>query len=169
MKRTIAGHEHDDQMYTPQFVLDWLGPIDLDPCWDERSLVRPQFYIDERGNGLAYGWDVEGLTFVNPPYSEQARWIAKCAEEGAKGRKVVALVQAKPGERVWMEHVWPTAEIVAVLKGRLTFVRPEGIKSQSATFNSALVWWGAVDGLWQAARERASGHKHEPVWLRTVR
>lgn len=165
MSRTIVGTEADNEMYTPQFVLDWLGPIALDPCWDPRSLVRPEFYIDAAGNGLAYDWGVDGLVYVNMPYSEQARWIEKCATQGAQGRKVVALVQAKPGERVWMEYIWPSAKVVAFLKGRLTFVRPDGIKSQSATFNSALVWWGPVDGLWQKARERARGHKHQPVWL----
>ena len=166
MSKTIAGNDADDQMFTPQFVLDWLGPIDLDPCWDPRSNVMPRHYMDASMNGLAYEWDVDGLVFVNMPYSEQARWIEKCADQGNKGRKVVALVQAKPGERVWAEHVWPFAKVVAFLRGRLTFGRPEGLKSQSGTFNSALVWWGPVDGLWEPARERAQGHKNAPVvWL----
>lgn len=167
MSRTIAGNESNDELYTPQFVLDWLGPIDLDPCWDERSLVRPNFYMTADMNGLAYRWDVSGLVFVNMPYSDQARWIEKCAKEAKEGRRVIALVQAKPGERVWMQYVWPTASIVAFLKGRLTFVRADGEKSQSATFNSALVGWNLGDS-WHEIRDRATGHKHEPVWVRTV-
>jgi hypothetical protein len=111
-----------DDWITPKWLLDRLGPFDLDPC---ASLVQPwrcasrQWTVCE--NGLIQPW--EGLVFMNPPYGQHtAKWLARLASHG----NGVALVFARTETRMFFAHVWPKARRLLFLRGRLTFHRPDG-------------------------------------------
>lgn len=101
-------------------------------------------------NGLLGPWsfgDRHSLDAVwcNPPYSTNAEWMAKCAEEGRR-RWVVALVPARTDTAWWHEHVEPHAKVVLFLRGRVQFERPADEQAgagsgQSSTFPSAVILW----------------------------
>lgn len=171
----MLGRKSDDELYSPQWFLDWLPPIDLDPCFSPFSNVRPANYFnfDEHGDSFALDWALPGIRtiFINPPYSDIQRWFAKMADSAVGDIVVIGLVQAKPGETAWVRDVWPRAQVVGVLPGRLKFDRPLKIKSQSGTFNSAVPLWGSPERCAEVMRhidQRAAGHKHAPIWVAPI-
>lgn len=71
-------------------------------------------------DGLVMPWP--GRVFVNPPYSDVARWVAKARAEVEDGNAelVVLLVFARTDTRWFHEHLWNRAELRFV-RGRLKF------------------------------------------------
>jgi hypothetical protein len=123
------------------------APIGLDPCSNECSIVGATTEWTLRENGLARPWAGHGLVFVNPPYSRETvtAWVAKCASEGA-GTDIIGLLPARTDTRWWQRYCAPRKALaggpgsaaVCFLRGRLRFLGAP----QSATFPSALVYWG---------------------------
>lgn len=148
MPAPAAPHEiPSDQWCTPAWVLDLvrrLGPIELDPCGNARSIVgaRREFRLERGEDGLARRWGGGAglLVFTNPPYSRGnlGRWMAKCREEAADGAEVIALVPADTSTRWWHEEVRRAAAF-SLLKRRVRFL---GAVNGSPKFGSALVYWG---------------------------
>ncbi len=109
-----------DSWITPRWLIDRLGPFDLDPCacdpqpwpcaveqWTENGLMRP--------------W--HGLVWLNPPYGLQlGAWLNRLALHGDG----IALVFARTDTRAFHDHVWPFSPALLFLRGRLTFHRPNG-------------------------------------------
>jgi len=129
-----------DSWNTPQVVLDRireLGPIYLDPCSNEDSLVEAT--ISFTGGGLDVDWyEAAGgrLIYVNPPYGRKiGEWVSRCARFG-KLCEVVALLPARV-ETKWFENVW-SADAVCFWRGRLRFVGARW----DAPFPSAVAYWG---------------------------
>jgi hypothetical protein len=115
------------------------GRITLDPC---ASTSAPEaewigeVNVHEDGNGLGVNW--WGRVYVNPPYSDNAAWIAKCASEAKRqGVEIIALIPARVDTKYWHEHA-ATAQAVCFWKGRLRFVGAES----SAPFPVAFIYWG---------------------------
>lgn len=115
---------------TPQWLLEPLGPFDLDPCaapeprpWDtaERMISLP-------GDGLEAEWT--GRVWLNPPFGNEAKkWIKRLADHG----NGVALLFARTDTKMFFDDVWPKASGVLFVRGRPKFCRPDG---QEATGNS---------------------------------
>lgn len=82
--------------------------------------------------GLDRPWGTS--TFVNPPYSEIARWIQKGYEESLLGKTVVMLIPSRTDTRYWHSYVMKAHEI-RFIKGRLKF----GGQKNSAPFPSCVV------------------------------
>jgi hypothetical protein len=57
---------------TPRFVIDALGPFDLDPCPPkERPWDTARRHFTEADDGLSRPW--KGRVWLNPPYGPQTR------------------------------------------------------------------------------------------------
>lgn len=110
-----------DDWITPKWLIERLGPFDLDPCASQTQpwpCAEQQYTIRE--NGLLQPW--AGMVYVNPPYGRQtATWLAKLAAHG----NGIALVFARTETHMFFEHVWPKARFLLFLKGRLTFCYPD--------------------------------------------
>lgn len=143
---SMGGHQSatalKDEWLTPRHVLAALGPFDLDPCapqvrpWDTAS--RHYTVMD---NGLVLPW--EGRVWCNPPYGlEAAQWLARCADHG----NAVALIFARTETRMFFDHVWPKAQGVLFLEGRLYFHHVCGRRaSANAGAPSVLVAYGSAN------------------------
>lgn len=162
----------DDDFYTPLWLLEWLPPIALDPCAAAKSLVQARRKYDLRDgqDGLVLPWTypldfTHSIVFTNCPYSDCARWVARCREQSdCHGVNVVALIPAKPGEAYWHEHIWPCAT-VGFLRGRIRFDTVNGPAEDAATFGSALVVWGPLRAyVAERIALRAEKDKRRPVW-----
>jgi hypothetical protein len=105
---------------TPKWLLDRLGPFDLDPAgadprpwdcatttWSERGLERPWF----------------GLVYLNPPFDQRVvgEWIAKLAAHG----NGIALLHART-ETSWFAPIWQRASGVLFVAARICFCKPDG-------------------------------------------
>lgn len=143
---SMGGHQSatalKDEWLTPRHVLAALGPFDLDPCapqvrpWD--TAARHYTVMD---NGLVQPW--EGRVWCNPPYGlEAAQWLARCAAHG----NAMALIFARTETRMFFDHVWPKAQAVLFLEGRLYFHHVCGRRaSANAGAPSVLVAYGSAN------------------------
>lgn len=124
---------------TPKWLIDCLGPFDLDPCACQSQpwpCARESYFE----NGLLLPW--HGLVWLNPPYGRvMGDWLNRLALHGTG----IALVFARTDTQAFHNHVWPYASTMLMLRGRLTFHRPSG---KPAPYNSGgpsvLIAYGAV-------------------------
>lgn len=119
--RPFNGETND--WITPKWLIDALGPFDLDPCASTHQpwpcAARSFTYHDD---GLRQPW--EGLVWLNPPYGPNVgEWLRKLAAHPAGG---VALIAARTETRMFRAEVWGKAEAVLFLASRVTFHRPDG-------------------------------------------
>lgn len=133
-----------DSWITPKWLLDRLGPFDLDPCsCDPQPWATAERMITERENGLLQPW--VGRVWLNPPYGrELATWLNRLALH----RHGTALTFARTDTRAFHENVWPFASALLFLRGRLTFHQPNGDRAplgHNSGGPSVLIAYGQQD------------------------
>jgi DNA N-6-adenine-methyltransferase Dam len=158
----MGGHERgfrgaSDEWLTPKFILDALGPFDLDPC---ASVVRPwptaarHFTVED--DGFVQDWGAARV-WLNPPYGPQtARWLGRLADHG----KGTALIFARTETRYFFDYVWERATALLFLKGRVNFCRTDGTPgAANSGAPSVLVAYGFDDAaVLAASSEKLAGH-----------
>jgi hypothetical protein len=131
-----------ERWLTPRWVLDALGTFDLDPCGAPGWPTATTVWTPEDGHdGLTEPWF--GRVWMNPPYGREAvRWLRKLVEHG----RGTALIFARTDTAAFHETVWERARGILFLRGRLTFLRPDGTRPiANAGAASCLVAYGASD------------------------
>lgn len=123
---------------TPPEILHALGGFDLDPCASEHQPWRTAArQLTIRDDGLKQKWS--GRVWCNPPYGPfAARWLERCADHG----NAVAFVFARTETAVFQDYVWPLADGVLFLRGRVSFRLPGGGRSGPAGAPSVLIAYG---------------------------
>lgn len=108
--------------------------------------------ITEKEDGLLSLWS--GLVWCNPPYGRRMSvWLERMALH-ANG---IALVFARTDTRPFQRHVFPFAQSLLFLRGRVTFYTPEGVKAlegHNSGGPSVLIAYGQ-----EASRRLRSQHK----------
>lgn len=143
--RAMGSHQSHgggaDEWLTPPDLIDSLGNFDLDPCasinraW---STAGQHYTIED--DGLRQKW--HGRVWLNPPYSQADKWLARLATHGTG----TALIFARTETRLWFQHVWPEASALLFLKGRLHFHYASGKRADANSgAPSVLVAYGAAD------------------------
>lgn len=121
------GSQTTDDWITPKWLVDRLGPFDLDPCASESQpwpCAKRQYTIAD--GGLMLPWS--GLAWCNPPYGRSTgAWLNRLALHG----QGIALVFARTDTRMFFEYVWPHASCLLFIRGRLTFHYPDGAASKA--------------------------------------
>lgn len=150
MSKGIGGHQRayqgrSDEWLTPPFILDALGPFDLDPCapvirpWD---MAAKHYTVED--DGLAQPW--AGRVWLNSPYGPQTtRWL----ENMVRGKHFgTALIFARTDTDMFHRWVWASADAVLFIRGRLKFYDVRGkIAKDNAGGPSCIVAYGADDAL----------------------
>lgn len=108
---------------TPRWIIDALGPFDLDPCAaDPRpwGCASDNYALPQ--NGLILAW--YGFVFLNPPFDRYAvaDWIDKLAHHRAGG---IALLHAHT-ETEWFRPCWEHASAILFMAHRISFYLPDG-------------------------------------------
>jgi hypothetical protein len=141
---TLGSHQKtvgDTQTWiTPRWIIDALGPFDLDPC---AAYPRPWRCADHSftRDGLSRPW--EGRVFLNPPFDryQVGKWITKLATHNCG----TALLHART-EAEWFEPVWERAESILFLADRLYSHYPDGRRAEANSGAPAcLIAFGAYD------------------------
>lgn len=125
---TLGSHQRSigkSQVHiTPKWIIDALGPFDLDPCaaampsrpWD---CARINYWA----HGLKTPWDTKYFVFLNPPFHryEVHKWIAKLAQHN----NGIALLHART-ETAWFKPCWQHATAMLFLASRIAFCKLDG-------------------------------------------
>lgn len=110
---------------TPKWILDALGPFDLDPC---ECVPQPWkcATIGYTEAGLEQPWF--GRVWLNPPFDRRVvgLWMSRMANHG----NGVALVHART-EAEWFEPIWSSADGILFLADRLHFHHPDGTRAKA--------------------------------------
>jgi hypothetical protein len=117
------GNRSTDNWITPKWLLDRLGPFDLDPCaCDPQPWPAAARQYTRAQDGLSLPWS--GLVYCNPPYSRPylTEWMRRMAEYDHG----VALIFARTETLLFHDYVWPCASALLFFRGRLRFYRPDG-------------------------------------------
>lgn len=129
-----------DEWYTPRWIIDALGPFDLDPCAPPADVrpyeIAPQSYTKE-DDGLTKDW--QGIVFMNPPYSRVL--LRKFCEKMSDHNNGIALLVNRQDNLLWQEVIFPSARSMIFMRHRIKFFRPDGTTG-SPFFGSCLVAWG---------------------------
>ena len=136
MNTEVMFSHKSDEWATPQDLYDQLDTefhFNLDPCSTDENKKCEKYYT-KQDDGLTQNWGGCSV-FVNPPYSEIAKWTEKCYREGCKDNTVVVLlIPARTDTRYFHNFILNRAE-VRFIKGRLKF----GDSNNSAPFPSMIV------------------------------
>ena len=136
-----SGHKHlaNDEWLTPPWMIESLGPFDLDPC---AAIKRPwetaQKYFTIEMDGLNQKWF--GRVWVNPPYGRGLdQWIIKASNHG----NGLAIFPLRSTDTVWFhEAVWKRSSGILFVRGRVRFWTPDGIEGGPCPHSSIIVAWG---------------------------
>lgn len=131
-----------DEWLTPPWLLEKLGPFDLDPC---APVVRPwdtakrHYTIED--NGLLLPW--EGRVWLNPPYDKTiGDFITRLRLHG----NGLALIYARTDTELWQREVFPRASAVLLIEGRLHFHHVNGERAaHNCGAPSALIAYGSAE------------------------
>ena len=117
---------------TPKWIIDALGPFDLDPC---AATVRPwdcaADNIVEAEDGLSFEW--EGFVWLNPPFNRYVvgEWMRRMAEHN----NGIALLHART-ETAWFRVCWRACSAILFMDRRLNFYKPDGTPNTIAKAGS---------------------------------
>lgn len=157
---TLGSHQTTigkSQMWiTPKFIIDELGPFDLDPCaCDPQPWPCAEYQYTE--NGLESYW--HGRVWLNPPFHryEVGKWIVRLAEHGMG----TALIHART-EAEWFEPIWQKANAIGFLKDRLYFHYPDGSRAKANSGAPAVLAAFGMECAWRLINCKI------PMWLATV-
>ncbi len=112
------------------------GPVDVDPCSNDRSIVQATLALT-RG-GLVLPWKLprsrrgRGSAYMNEPYSKSSDWTDKALAELASGNvdELVRLTMTSTSARWWARMCTEPARNPRVMAlKRIKFLRPPGLES----------------------------------------
>lgn len=152
----MGGHERPNGgetnvWLTPRYIIDALGPFDLDPC---AATVRPwdcaQRNIIEAEDGLRQDWF--GLVWMNPPYGDNlGKWFAKLIEH----RNGISLTFART-ETVAFQYALGEADAVLFPAKRIIFL-PDPAAGEREVGNAGAPSVFMAFGMTAVARLLSSG------------
>lgn len=140
---TNGKNGRSDEWYTPKWIIEALKKtgcvFDLDPCAPRvmpYRIARKSYNKDD--DGLAQTW--EGNVWCNPPYSRPhvTHFVTKLSEHG----RGVALLFNRMDSTLWHDIIFPTADAMLIMKGRVKFIDCDLKEQSGATCGSILVAWG---------------------------
>ena len=129
---------------TPRYIIDALGHFDTDPCCPPNMPWRTaDTMLTKADDGTTAPW--HGRVWLNPPYGREAYpFLARMTKhEGGD----IALIFVRTDARQWHEWVFPFADSVLFLRGRIRFCDAKGNPAQSSPTPSALVAYSEADTL----------------------
>lgn len=126
---TLGSHQKtvgDTQNWiTPKWIIDSLGPFDLDPC---AANLRP--WDCAKANRTMQGLDTPwfGRVWLNPPFNryEVYEWVWQLSLHG----NGTALLHART-EALWFQPVWQKAKAILFLADRIYFHYPDGRRAEA--------------------------------------
>lgn len=132
VSQILFSHKSDEHI-TPQGLYDELNAqynFELDPATTEDNVLGTKYFYTKSNDGLNQSWENVN-TFINPPYSETAKWVKKAHDQFVINSKsnselAVVLLVASRTDTKWFHEIVLEAVFcryckIKFLKGRLKF------------------------------------------------
>lgn len=105
---------------TPLWIVEALGPFDLDPAAPDGKPDRcAKRGFTELEDGLSKPW--EGFVWLNPPYG---RFVGKWIERLRQHRNGICLIFGRTDTK-WFQESCGEADAILLIKGRIRFLSVE--------------------------------------------
>ena len=135
--------DSSDEYGTPRSFVrpigEALGGFDLDPASGAESAPHASTRYTEADDGLTSEWF--GTVWLNPPFSEKARWARKARAEVADGNVETAVVLLPVDTSTSLFHdLAPDADLLWFKNGRMVFDGGD----RNPSFGVLLVVFGRV-------------------------
>jgi hypothetical protein len=126
-----------DEWLTPPSIIRSLGIFDLDPCSPiNRPWETAKVHYTVNDDGLSKQWF--GRVWCNPPYDQTINWLRKCS----RYKNAIALTFARTETKMFQQYVFPYADALMFINGRLSFYHVTGEKGGTAGAPSVLIAYG---------------------------
>lgn len=128
-----------DVWLTPPNIINALGKFDLDPCCPNNlkwKTADKHYSLENGEDGLEKEWS--GRVWLNPPYSNWGQWLQKLSIHN----NGIALIFCRTDTKAWNNFVWPFASGLFFIKGRIKFLKSDGIGLGASTAPSVLISYG---------------------------
>lgn len=145
----------NDILRTPDYIIDALGEIDLDPCAGELTKIGEVNWWDGRSeDGLEKEWF--GFVYCNPPFSKKEQWIEKMIQHNNG-----ILMLPERGSAPWFGPLAQAAGRYFVMGKKINFIGG----SSSNNVGSVLFPFGD-EAVVRIEESGLSGHFVEVKWFR---
>lgn len=154
---------------TPKYIVDALGPFDLDPCCPDGGMpwTTAKRMVTKSEDGLSVDW-TGCRVWMNPPYGrESAPFFEKMAHHVSGGGSGIAFVFARTDTAVWHDLVFPNARALLFLRGCVRFFRRDGSVGDSAPTPSVLIGFSDYDS--ERLREASDMGAIKGYYVRTLK
>ena len=120
---------------TPPYLLEALGPFDLDPCgFPGHHTANRVICLPE--DGLSAEWN--GRVWLNPPYGKGVLpWLEKLKRHGDG----IALVFART-DAAWFQAIAPDADAICFIRARVKFLNDQFERKYQPSAPSILIAFG---------------------------
>lgn len=106
----------NDQLLTPKWVYQALGPVDLDPCAATNTFIGKTNYAIAHGqDGLILPW--KGFVYCNPPFSQKELWINRMIQHNQG-----ILLLPERGSAPWFGPLAETSGKYFVMGKKINFI-----------------------------------------------
>jgi len=114
-----------DEWLTPPHIIEALGEFDLDPCAPvDRPWPTAKKHLTYLDNGHLQEWN--GRVWCNPPYSWKEAWLNRLVMHG----NGIAMIFARTETQDFFNYVWPCADGLLFIRGRVTFYDVSGTEGK---------------------------------------
>lgn len=147
--KTLSNHQprHEvgsDSWLTPPWVIEALGPFDLDPaCSPDMPWRTADVMVAPPADGLSIDWN--GTVWLNCPYSQikDRHSALPWMERMARHNNGIALVSARTEVDWFQRWVFPYAAAILFPQSRFHFHWPDGTRAKAnAGAPSVLIAYG---------------------------
>ena len=125
--------------------------FDLDAC-AEPSNAKARTFLCAQDDPLRCDWRAAAcageqdmpMIWMNPPYSDPARWCEKAMETALAGAIVVGLLRNDPSARWFERFVMRASHVVIPVGRRIQFEPPVGVRRTSNSGTNVLPVWTPI-------------------------
>lgn len=140
MKNFNTNTANSPEWLTPKWIVDALGPFDLDPCCAPQMPWRTaKTMFTKAEDGLKQLW--HGRVWLNPPYGRAVfDWMRRLKAHG----NGIAIIFARTDTKGFHETVFSDGGATGIFffKGRVSFHRVDGKTVGPANAPSCLIAYG---------------------------
>lgn len=129
-----------DEWYTPKWIIDLLGPFDLDPCAPMTPMFKTaEIMYNKVQDGLKQLWPENAVVWLNPPYSKTL--LRAFVEKMTIHNNGIAILINRQDNLLFQNLVFPVAKSMIFMRHRVKFIDQGGTIGHPF-FGSCLVAFG---------------------------